>query len=319
MDEFAIIADIFAPLATGLGAFGLKDDAAVIAPRPGFDLVVTTDQIAEGTDFFAFDPAAMVAQKALRVNLSDLAAKGAVPVYYLLVIALPQSMTLEWLKDFAAGLAKDQKLFGLSLLGGDTSRTEGPLSITITAFGFVPEGRMARRSGARLGDAVYVTGKIGDSSGGLAIFKRENHTLNEEHRDYLIGRYRLPQPPVALGAALRDLISASADVSDGLLADLGRIASASGVRIEIDAEAIPRSAALRAFWGDGIEAITRAVTAGDDYQIVFAADPARKKEILAAAGDIAVTRIGTVMAGKGIDLLHNGQPVLVTRSGYQHF
>src|SRR5580698_2895023 len=127
MDEFAIIADIFAPLATGAGAFGLKDDAAVIPPRSGFDLVVTTDQIAEGTDFFAFDSAAGVAKKALRVNLSDLAAKGAVPEFYLLALSLPHSMTPDWLKDFASGLAEDQKQFGISLLGGDTGRTEGPL------------------------------------------------------------------------------------------------------------------------------------------------------------------------------------------------
>ena len=169
MDEFQIIAGIFAPLA-GEGAFSLKDDAAVIAARPGFDLVVTTDAVAEGTDFFAFDPAPMVAQKALRVNLSDLAAKGAVPHAYLLNIALPPSTDMAWLRAFAHGLADDQAAFGISLLGGDTARTEGPLSIAVTAFGFVPEGRMLRRSGARPGDGVYVTGTIGDSGGGLAIF-----------------------------------------------------------------------------------------------------------------------------------------------------
>ena len=319
MDEFAIIAEIFAPLATSPGAFALKDDAAVIAPRPGFDLVVTTDQLAEGTDFFAFDPAGLVAKKALRVNLSDLAAKGAVPEFYLLAIALPPSMTLDWLKSFADGLAQDQAQFGISLLGGDTSRTEGPLSITITAFGFVPEGKMLKRSGSKVGDHVYVTGAIGDSGGGLAIFKRENHTLDEIQRDHLIARYRLPEPPVALGAKLRGLASAAADISDGLLADLGHIAKASGVAITVDAETIPRSPALRAFWGDSLEAIIRAATSGDDYQIAFTADPALENEIRALVGDVIISRIGTVAAGAGLRLLRGGQPVAVPNAGYRHF
>src|SRR5665213_1617778 len=141
MNEFEIISQIFAPLA-GEGAFGLKDDAAVIAARPGFDLVVTTDTVTEGTDFFAFDPAGTVAQKALRVNLSDLAAKGAAPFGYVLNLALPPGITTDWLSAFARGLAQDQGEFALSLLGGDTGRGEGPLSIAITAFGFVPQGQM---------------------------------------------------------------------------------------------------------------------------------------------------------------------------------
>ncbi len=319
MDEFQIIADIFAPLATSPGAFGLTDDAAVIASRPGFDLVVTTDQLAEGTDFFAFDPAADVARKALRVNLSDLAAKGAVPEFYLLAVALPQSMTLDWLKGFAGGLLADQQQFGVSLLGGDTSRGEGPLSITITAFGFVPAGKILRRSGARIGDHVYVTGMIGDSGGGLAIFWRENHTLSESQRDYLTGRYRLPQPPVAFGARMADLASAAVDVSDGLIADLGHVARASGVCIVVDADMIPRSDALQALWGEGIEAIVRAATSGDDYQVAFTANPAREQDIMARAGDVAVTRIGRVVAGAGVELRHQGQPVAVSRSGYRHF
>jgi thiamine-monophosphate kinase len=319
MNEFDIIAEIFAPLAHHPGAFGLTDDAAAIPVRPGFDLIVTTDQISEGTDFFAFDPAGSVAQKALRVNLSDLAAKGAVPEFYLLVLAMPQSMDLAWLKDFAAGLAEDQKRFGISLLGGDTASTEGPLSITVTAFGTVPEGKMLKRSGATAGDAVYVTGDIGDSAGGLAIFKREKHSLSESQRDQLIARYRQPQPPVTFGARLRDLASASVDVSDGLLADLGHIASAARVGMTIEAEAIPRSEALRAFWGDGTPAIIRAATAGDDYQIAFTASPAREADIIAAAQGVSITRIGTVTAGEGVELRHQDQIVPVPGRGYRHF
>jgi thiamine-monophosphate kinase len=316
MDEFELIARIFAPLA-GEGAFGLKDDAAIIASRPGFDLVVTTDAIAEGTDFFAFDPAASVAKKALRVNLSDLAAKGAAPHGYLLGIALPPSITAEWLVSFAQGLAEDQAEFGITLLGGDTARTEGPLSISITAFGFVPQGAMVRRMGARAGDDVYVTGTIGDSGGGLAIFRRETHTLDEAQRDALIARYRVPQPPMVFGAQdLRSFASAAADVSDGLIADLSHVAEASGVKLVVDADAIPRSDALRAFWGDEDAAIIRAATAGDDYQVVFTADPANRTAIAALGG---ATRIGQAEAGQGVELRRSGAVLPVARTGFRHF
>ena len=319
MDEFAIIAEILAPLATCPGAFGLKDDAAAIAPRPGYDLMVTTDQISEGTDFFKHDPADSIAKKALLVNLSDLAAKGAEPRYYLLNLSLPQGMTREWLERFAAGLREVQDIYGLSLLGGDTSATEGPLSLAVTAFGFVSAGKMVRRSGAKAGDQVYVTGAVGDSGGGLAIFQREKHALAEAQRDYLISRYRVPHPPVDFGTALPGLVSASVDVSDGLIADLGHVAAASGVAITLEAQAIPRSPALRAFWGDGIDAIVRAATSGDDYQIAFTADPARENDILAAAAGVRIARIGTVAAGQGVELRYQGQAVAIPKPGYRHF
>lgn len=321
MNEFEVINKIFAPLA-GDGAFDLKDDAAVIPARPGFDLVVTTDAVAEGTDFFAFDPAPSVAQKALRVNLSDLAAKGATPCYYLLNIALPPSITMEWLAAFASGLAVDQGAYGISLLGGDTARTEGPLSISITAFGLVPEGRMIRRAGARAGDDVYVTGMVGDSGGGLAIFKREIHALDEAQRDALIARYRVPQPPIAFGANyLGNFAGAAIDVSDGLIADLGHLARASGVEILIDADSIPRSDALRAFWGDEDGAVIRAATAGDDYQIAFTAPPSTRETVSKAANDcsILVTRIGSVGPGEGVQLHRQGRILPVSRPGYRHF
>jgi thiamine-monophosphate kinase len=310
MDEFGIIARYFAPLAKDPGALRLKDDAAFISPRPGFDLVITTDQIAADTDFFPHDPPATVAKKALRVNLSDLAAKGAAPEYYLLNLALP-SVREEWLADFAAGLGEDQREFGISLLGGDTSATEGPLSISITAMGFVPQGRMVKRAGAKPGDAVYVTGTIGDSAGGLAIVKREKHHLSDAQRDYLTRRYQVPEPPVMFGArSLRDLASASIDVSDGLASDLGHLADASRVRIEVDAEAIPRSEALRALWGDGVDAILRAATAGDDYQIAFTAPPGLSGPF---------TRIGMARVGEGGTLTFKGEQIAIPRPGYRHF
>jgi len=316
MDEFELIARIFAPLA-GEGAFGLKDDAAIISARPGFDLVVTTDAIAEGTDFFAFDPAASVAKKALRVNLSDLAAKGATPHAYLLNLALPPSITADWMVAFAQGLAEDQTEFGITLLGGDTTRTEGPFSIAVTAFGFVPQGAMVRRMGARTGDDIYVTGTVGDSGGGLAIFRREAHTLSEAQCDALIASYRVPQPPVRFGAQdLRAFASAAADVSDGLIADMGHVADASGVKLVVDADALPRSTALRAMWGDADAAIIRAATVGDDYQIVFTADPVHRAA-LAALG--VATRIGQAEPGLGVELRRSGAILPVARTGFRHF
>jgi len=307
MDEFGIIAKYFAPLA-GDGAFGLKDDAARLPSRQGHELIVTTDTISEGTDFFAFDPADMVAQKALRVNLSDLAAKGAEPAGYLLNLTLPPTITEDWLAAFASGLGRDQKEFCISLLGGDTSAGERPLSIAITAFGFVPQGKMVKRSGARPGDAVYVTGTIGDSGGGLAIFKREKHALSDSDRDYLTGRYRVPQPPVSFAPELRAIAHAGVDVSDGLIADLGHLASASGVHIVVEGAQVPLSAPLRALWGE--DALLRAAAAGDDYQIAFTAEPGLSGPF---------SRIGQVTTGHGVNLLVDGRIVVLPNAGYRHF
>lgn len=307
MDEFGIIAKYFAPLA-GEGAFGLTDDVALLPQRPGHELVVTTDAIVGDVDFFGFDPPSTVARKALRVNLSDLAAKGAEPVHYLLNLSLPHTVTPDWLAGFADGLAQDQKLYGVTLLGGDTGATDGPLSISVTAFGFVPEGKMIRRSGARVGDHVYVTGTMGDSGGGLAIFRREPHSLSDADRDALIARYRVPEPPVSFAAALRDIAHASVDVSDGLIADLGHIASASGVRIAVDGALVPVSVPLRALWGEN--ALQRAVTAGDDYQIAFTASPG-------LSGPFA--RIGMVVGGEGVSLNVEGREITLPKPGYRHF
>jgi thiamine-monophosphate kinase len=307
MDEFGIIARYFAPLA-GESAFGLTDDAALLPTRPDHDLVVTTDAIAEGVDFFGFDPAFTVAQKALRVNLSDLAAKGAAPAHYMLNLSLPHTVTPDWLAGFADGLARDQAEFGVTLLGGDTAATDGALAISITAFGFLPQGKMVMRGGARPGDHVYVTGSIGDSGGGLAIFRREKHTLSDTDRDVLVTRYRVPDPPVAFVDRLREIATASVDVSDGLIADLGHIAEASRVRIAIIGEQVPLSAPLRALWGEN--ALLRAVGAGDDYQIAFTGPPGL---------DGPFTQIGFVESGDGVGLTVAGREVAVPKAGYRHF
>ncbi len=232
--EFDLIAKLFAPLSKSApGAFGLTDDAAVIAPLPGHELVMTTDALVEGVHFRSDDPPDTIAKKALRVNLSDLAAKGAEAIGYLLAISLPKRLDMPWMEAFVRGLGDDQARFGVSLHGGDTTSTPGPLTLAVTAFGSVPAGHMTRRNGARAGDLVFVSGTIGDAGAGLHNAKS----------DYLVNRYRVPEPRMALGRALRGIASASLDVSDGLLADLGHIAQTSEVKICGRCGArIPRSA-----------------------------------------------------------------------------
>ena len=317
--EFELIARLFAPLATAPGAFGLADDVALIAPPPGKELVLKTDAIVESVHFHATDPAESVAKKALRVNLSDLAAKGAEPAGYLLTLNLPNSTSMDWLEKFARGLGEDQKEFGISLFGGDTSATPGPLSISVSMFGWIPAGTMTKRAGAQSGDLVFVSGTIGDAGGGLAVLKGEGHALSAATREILVARYRIPQPRLALGQALRGIASAALDVSDGLIADLGHIADVSKVRIVVEASRIPLSSALRAFWGDDA---ARAATAGDDYEIAFTAPPQNRAAVLAAAqqSGTPIAEIGRVEAGEGVDLLDSqGKEIAIERAGFTHF
>jgi thiamine-monophosphate kinase len=318
--EFELIEKLFAPLARNApGALGLGDDVAVLAPPAGVDVLLKTDAIVESVDFFREDPADLVAQKALRVNLSDLAAKGAEPAGYLLTLFLPEWPDLGWLESFAQGLARDQAEFGLSLMGGDMSSTPGPLAVSVSAYGFVPSGAMIRRAGARAGDCVFVSGTIGDSGGGLSVLKGE--ALAAEHQ-HLITRYRTPQPRLALGRALRGVASAALDVSDGLLADLGHLARASGVAISIDATRIPLSADLMSLWGDDLDARCRAAAAGDDYEIAFAAPSAARDAVMAVARQVgvAVSEIGRVEEGQGVRLLDvAGREIPVPHKGFTHF
>lgn len=308
LSEFDLIDRLFAPLATSPGAFGLKDDVAMIAPRVGHDLVVTTDAIVEGVDFFANDPPETIARKALRVNLSDLAAKGAEPAAYLLTLMLPKKIGGEFLENFVHGLKSDQDKFGIVLLGGDMSATSGVLSISVTAFGYIPTGQLVRRNGARVGDLVFVTGTIGDSGAGLSLRKE-----GKRESSRLIDRYRVPESRVAFASAVRHA-SASIDISDGLLADLGHVAETSGVRIAIDADKIPRSPELKALWGDSEDAIVRAATAGDDYEIAFTAS------VPIQDAHTSVTCIGRVGRGSGVTLFDaQGREIAVPRPGFRHF
>ena len=318
--EFALIAQLFAPLAEAPGAFGLTDDVALLPARADHDLVVTTDALVEGVHFLADDPPDSIAKKALRANLSDLAAKGAEPAGYLLALTLPARISMTWLEGFARGLGEDQKRFAMPLLGGDTTATPGPLTLAITAMGYVPVGALIRRAGAKAGDGVYVSGTIGDAGAGLALLKGERADINGDDAAMLIGRYRLPSPRLALGRALQGVASAALDVSDGLIADLSHIAEVSRVRITVEAGRIPRSPALRALWGDTAEAIVRAATAGDDYEIAFTSSSERRVVEAAKLAGVGVTRIGRVEEGSGVALLDsNGREITVARAGFTHF
>jgi thiamine-monophosphate kinase len=319
-DEFAVIAKYFAPLATSKGALGLLDDCALLRLPKKHDLVLTTDAIVEGVHFLPEDPPDTVAQKALRVNLSDLAAKGAVPIGYLMVLLLPSHCTTRWVAGFSAGLKRDQKAFQVSLLGGDTSRTPGPLTVAIAAFGSAPAGKMIERRGAKHGDLVFVSGSIGDAGAGLDILKKK--LAASRAKKFLVSRYRVPTPRLALGRELLSLASASVDVSDGLVADLGHIARASGVHIDIDAMRVPLSQPYCAQVGESLAAAAQAATSGDDYELAFTCPPARGERLTAAVRRSGgkVTCIGRVSQGRGVTLLGpDGDPIPLRRPGYTHF
>jgi thiamine-monophosphate kinase len=324
--EDALIARYFKPLATAPGAFGLDDDAAVIKPGSGEEIVVTTDAIVAGVHFLLDDPPDTVARKALRVNLSDIAAKGAEPAGFVLTLALT-SIDDAWLSAFARGLGEDATSFGCPLLGGDTVSTPGPLSISITAFGRVAAGKMVHRAGARPGDRVLVTGTIGDAALGLDILKGGQiaRALRDDGagRDTLIARYRVPQPRNALAGAVRDFASAAMDVSDGLAGDLRKLCAASGVSALVDLPSVPISAAAARLLSQGATSIETLVSGGDDYEILCCVSEARFDAFAAEAGraGVALTSIGTVIAGHDAPrfLDAQGAETELKRLSFSHF
>lgn len=323
-DEFELIEKVFAPLARNLaGAFGLKDDVAALAPPAGHELVLKTDSTIESVHFLHDDPPDTVAQKALRRALSDIAAKASTPAVYLLAIALPAGVSRAWIESFAQGLAADQTRYGIALAGGETSRTPGPLSITVTAIGWVREGRLLRRSGAELGHDVWMTGTIGDAEAGLGILKGEAVLEDAAARDFLVRRFRIPEPRLQFGSALGGMASAAIDISDGLIADLGHIAEVSAVKIQVELDRIVLSSQLRALWGTSQKTVLRAASGGDDYEIGFTASVDARDAIVAAAKQTRtqVTRIGSVVEGAGEVALtdSSGRAISSEREGYRHF
>ncbi len=320
--EDRLIARFFQPLATHPGALGLTDDAAFITPPPGCDLVLKTDAIIGGVHFFSDDAAQTVASKALRVNLSDLAAKGARPLGFLLSLALPADVGDTWLENFAQGLRGDAVLFACPLFGGDTDRTPGPITVSIAMFGSVPEGTMVRRAGARPGDHVFVSGTVGDAALGLAVRKGKDWLLPPQHRQHLVSRYLLPQPRNALAEAVRLYASAAMDVSDGLAGDLAKLCRVSNVSASIEVRRVPLSVAAEAVTVSDAGAIETVLTGGDDYEILCTVPTERTDAFRAAAkaANVAVSEIGRISAGTGTRFIDAGGNTLTfKRASFSHF
>jgi len=323
--EDSLIARYFKPLATDPGAFGLVDDAAVLSSS-GDDIVVTTDAVVEGVHYLAGDPPDTIARKALRVNLSDLAAKGAVPAGFVLTLAL-RSKEDAWLRPFADALGEDATTFACPLLGGDTVSTPGPQMISITAFGRVPAGRMVGRTGARPGDRITVTGTIGDAALGLDVLKdgvaAQALAADALAREMLVSRYRVPQPRNVLARAVRDHATAAMDVSDGLAGDLAKLCAASNVSASVELSRVPLSAAASGLLSRNVICVEALLAGGDDYEVLCTVPDAQCDALIAAglAAGVVVTAIGTIVAGAEPPcfLDGQGQPLVLKRLSYSHF
>ncbi|ERF81736.1 thiamine-phosphate kinase [Bradyrhizobium viridifuturi] len=323
--EDSLIARYFKPLATDPGAFGLDDDAAALRAA-GEDIVVTTDAIVEGVHFLPDDPPDTLARKALRVNLSDIAAKGAVPAGFVLTLAV-RKVDEAWLKPFARALGEDAADFGCPLLGGDTVSTPGPLMISITAFGRLPQGTMVHRAGAQAGDRVFVTGTIGDAALGLDVLQGGPVAAaladDAAGRDFLAARYRVPQPRNALARAVRAHASAAMDVSDGLAGDLAKLCAASGVTAVINVPSVPLSSAAAGLLARKAIGIETLIAGGDDYELLCAVPSDRADAFLREArqAKVTVTAIGGLIAGSSPPSFLDGQgrELKLQRLSYSHF
>jgi thiamine-monophosphate kinase len=320
--EFQLIDRLLKPLATHPASLGLTDDAAVLTPGPGQQMVLTKDMLVEGVHFRRDEAPADVAAKALRVNLSDLAAMGARPVAYLMALSLDPDKRGDWLADFVQGLADDQMRYGLSLIGGDMTATPGPMTVSITALGEVPDGQAVKRSTARPGDAILVSGTIGDAALGLALARGDIIAGDGTVDAHLMGRYRRPQPRTALAALLREMATAAIDVSDGLAADLGHIARESQVRAVIEAERVPLSAEARRLLDGAPGLLPLILSGGDDYELVMTVAPGNLDRIREKAADVHIplTLLGHIEAGEGVAILDaGGREIVLDRPGFRHF
>jgi thiamine-monophosphate kinase len=322
-NETDLIQTYLAPLTRGVpGAFGLRDDAALLTPEPGTDLVFTSDPIIEGVHFFQDEKAADIAWKALAVNASDLAAKGAEPLAYILNLALPEPPEREWMSNFAEGLKAAQESFGCHLLGGDTDMTPGPLSIGVTIVGAVPRGKFVRRQGAAKGDHVFVTGTIGDSALGLRVRSDPSALpfLTADERAFLLDRYLHPRPRLALAETLRDHASAALDISDGFLKDLSRLVGILGLKL--DFRSIPLSKAVSSAVAHDATVTAAILGGGDDYELLIAVQPASIagfRESAEAAG-VGVTDLGVLAEDASLQVFDpDGTEIAIERLGYDHF
>ena len=321
LGEFEFIARLLRPLASGVpGAEGLGDDTAHLSPPVGHEIVVTTDALVCGVHFLAHHPPDLIARKALRVNVSDVAAAGGRPWTYQLALALSDDIDDAWLAAFCDGLAVDQREFGIDLTGGDTVSTPGPLTIAVTALGVVPTGQSLHRAGARVGDVVFVSGTIGDGALGLRASKGELEGTGGDDVAALAARYLLPQPRTMLGPRLRGLASACMDVSDGLIGDLGHICARSAVAAVIDVERVPLSDPARRAIERDAALLELAITGGDDYELLFAAPASERETIAELAKDIGVpiSEIGRIEAGEGVAVMRGGSRLALERTSYRH-
>jgi thiamine-monophosphate kinase len=296
--EDELIARFFAPIA-GPEGLGLADDAALLDPPAGQEIVLTVDALVAGVHFFADDPPDTIARKALRVNLSDLAAKGARPLGFLLSLALPHDWRVDWLEGFASGLAGDAAAFAFPLMGGDTVSTPGPLTLSVTAVGAAPAGRMARRTGVRPGDQIYVTGTIGDGALGLLVRQGRDLGISPADREFLIERYLVPQPRTGLASAMAAHAHGGMDVSDGFVGDLSKMLRVSGVSARVRLDRLPMSLPARAAIAADPDLFAIAVTGGDDYEVLAAIGPdeAHAFESEARLAHVPATLIGEAVEG----------------------
>jgi thiamine-monophosphate kinase len=326
-DEFGIIARYFSPLATDTAALELHDDAAVLQPPEEQEIVVTCDALVEGVHFLKGDPPDSIGHKALAVNLSDLAAKGARPYAYLLSLSLPRETSQDWLEAFAKGLRALQEKAGIALVGGDTTASPGPPSFVITALGLVPQGQAVLRLGAKQGDRLYVSGTIGDAYLGLRLLQDPTRAqvwgLSEEDIAFLVGRYRRPEPRNDLALLVRNFAQASIDVSDGLIGDIEKLCRVSHVGARIEVNRVPFSAVVQKALRKEPALLAELITAGDDYGVVVAVPEksAADFESEANAKAAAFTPIGEVVpADQNVRVLDaEGKPLELTHTGYSHF
>ena len=316
--EFALIARHFRPLA-GEGALDLGDDAALLTPPAGQQLVLAADALVAGVHFLPDDPPGMIARKLLRVNLSDLAAMGAAPLGYLMTTAFTRGTADSWIAAFVAGLAEDQERFGIAVLGGDTVATPGPACFSLTIIGVVPPGQALHRRGAQIGDDIWVSGSIGDGALGLRVLQGK---LAADAEGHLARRYRLPEPRLALGQVLRGVARAAMDVSDGLVQDLGHRCRAAGCGAEVIADAVPLSAAASAALAGDAALLPLILTGGDDYELLFAAAP-EDADAVRAAGEkagVPVARLGRFIAGEAVVVRDaSGAALSLPQGGWSHF
>jgi len=326
LGEFEIIARYFAPLATDAAALALRDDAAVLVVTEGYEIVATCDTLIEGVHFLAGDPPDSLGYKALAVNLSDLAAKGARGHAYLLSLAVKRDTDPAWFEGFAAGLRELHEATKISLVGGDTTATPGPATITITALGLVTHGHAVLRHGAKHGDRLYASGTIGDAYLGLRLLEAPSLTrtwgLSDEDQGYLIGRYRKPKPRMELIIPLRNFAQGAIDVSDGLVSDVEKLAEASHVGAVIEAEKVPFSPAARKALAREPGLLAAMLAAGDDYEIVAAVSEASAKvfESEAKNKNVPVTSFGRLGQGSDVRVMGpDGAPLRLARKGFTHF